>query len=322
MKKFIALLLTVFLILTLAACTGGTKSTTEAEKTSTATKAGQPLNIGIMPSNASIPLVLAKQNGYYEQEGVNVNIQLFKSAQDRNSAFQSGNLDGSISDLLAVALAKDGGFEVKATSQTNGSYKLVVNGKSDIKDIAGLKGKNIAISTNTVIEYSTDAILSDADVKPDEVNKIAVPQIPVRLEMLQNGNVDAATLPEPMASVAIGNGARLLKDSDTLDVNPEVIMFTQSSIDSKTEEIKAFYRAYNRAVEYAQKENVSNYMDVLIKEVSFPDSVRDVLVLPDFKKAALPSEKDCDSVIQWLKDKKLIKSTYKLDDLVDSEFVR
>ena len=44
---------------------------------------------------------------------------------DRDSALQSGNLDGAVSDMLAVAFAKDGGFDVKVTSMTDGSYKLI-----------------------------------------------------------------------------------------------------------------------------------------------------------------------------------------------------
>ncbi|MCR4435689.1 MAG: MetQ/NlpA family ABC transporter substrate-binding protein [Clostridiales bacterium] len=310
MKKIISLIFIASLAAALVSCTGGAK------------KASEPLSIGVLPDVDSIPLILADHNGYFEKAGVKVDIQHFKSAAERDSAFQSGKIDGAISDVMAAALAKEGGFDVKITSMTSGSYKLLASNKSDIKDIAGLKGKNVAISKNTIIEYVTDSALSKVNIKPEEVNKVVIPQIQVRLEMLQNGKVDAATLPEPMASVAIGNGAKLLSSSDKLGINPGVIVFTKKSADSKAEEIKSFYNAYNQAVEYLQKENVSSYIDILIKESGFPESVRGTIVLPSYAKAALPSVSDFDSVIQWLKDKALIKNAYKFDDLVDQRFVR
>ncbi|MBQ5419523.1 MAG: ABC transporter substrate-binding protein, partial [Selenomonas sp.] len=84
----------------------------------------QPLNIGLMPDTDSLPFIVAQEKGYFKEEGLEVNIQQYKSAMDRDSALQSGNLDGAISDMLAVAFAKDGGFNVKVTSFTDGSYKL------------------------------------------------------------------------------------------------------------------------------------------------------------------------------------------------------
>ena len=69
----------------------------------------------------------------------------------------------------------------------------------------------------------TDEILAKDGLKGDDINKVIIPQIPTRLEMLQNGKLAAATLPEPMASIAIYNGGRLLKSSDDLGINPGVI---------------------------------------------------------------------------------------------------
>ena len=67
-----------------------------------------------------------------------MDIQQYKSAMDRDSALQSGNLDGAISDMLAVAFAKSGGFEVKVTSFTDGSYKLIASGSDETEAVETL----------------------------------------------------------------------------------------------------------------------------------------------------------------------------------------
>jgi NitT/TauT family transport system substrate-binding protein len=59
----------------------------------------------------------------------------------------------------------------------------------------------------------------------------------------------------------------------------------------------------------------------LIKETGFPEDVRDMLVLPEYTKAALPSKSNFESVIDWLINKGLIKDAYSYEELIDSSFI-
>jgi NitT/TauT family transport system substrate-binding protein len=307
------------MLLSFTACAKSTNNGNSTTDTNNK-KELQEIKIGILPDLDSIPLIIAEQNGYFDDSVVKITIETFKSAKDRDSALQSGNIDGAISDMLAAAFAAEGGFDVKMTSKTDGSYKLLVNADKGIDSFEKLKGNQIAISENTIIEYATDMMLKEGNLKAEDIEKVAIPQMPVRLEMLQNGKVAAATLPEPLASAAMKNGAVLLNSSDKLGINPGVLLFTTKATMDKSVEIKAFYTAYNKAVDYLNKEDKSKYIDALIEKAGFPADVKDVLVLPQYNKAVLPSEKDFANVIDWLTEKKLIKNSYKYEDLVNSEF--
>lgn len=276
----------------------------------------QPLTIGLMPDTDSIPFILAQEKGYFKEEGLTVNIQQYKSAMDRDSALQSGNLDGAVSDMLAVAFAKSGGFDVKVTSFTDGSYKLVAGKDSGIRDVKDLAGKDVSVSRNTIIEYVTDQIMMKENMASDSINKVIIPQIPTRLEMLQNGKLAAATLPEPMASIAVYNGCRFVTGSDELGINPGVIMFTAKAADSKNAEIQAMYRAYNKAVQYLNEADRSEYIDLVIEEAGFPPAAKEALKLPAYHEAALPKESDVVDCIQWLNSKGLVAETYGYKDIV------
>lgn len=321
MKRFVGIILTAVMLLSFTACANSTNNTNSADSTNNK-KELQELKIGVLPDLDSIPLIIAEQNGYFEASGAKITIETFKSAKDRDSALQSGNIDGAISDMLAAAFAAEGGFDVKMTSKTDGSYKLLVNADKGIDSFDKLKGNQIAISENTIIEYATDMMLKEGKLNGEDVEKVAIPQMPVRLEMLQNGKVAAATLPEPLASAAMKNGAVLLNSSDKLGINPGVLLFTTKATEEKSEEIKLFYAAYNKAVDYLNKEDKSKYIDGLIEKAGFPADVKDVLVLPKYNNAVLPSQKDFTKVINWLFEKGLIKNNYKYDDLVNSEFAR
>ena len=276
----------------------------------------QPITIGLMPDTDSVPFIIAQEKGYFKEEGLEVNLQQYKSAMDRDSALQSGNLDGAVSDMLAVAFAKSGGFDVKVTSFTDGSYKLIASKDSGIKDVKSLAGKDVSVSRNTIIEYVTDQILAKENMDGDSINKVIIPQIPTRLEMLQNGKLAAATLPEPMASIAVHNGCQFVTGSDELGINPGVIMVTAKAVDGKQAEIQAMYRAYNKAVAYLNQADRAEYIDLVIEKGGFPPAAKDALKLPKYHEAALPKESDVTDCLNWLKGKNLISESYSYKDIV------
>ncbi|GKU26546.1 ABC transporter substrate-binding protein [Clostridium folliculivorans] len=313
LKKILALLTSSALVLSLAACS----PVKEGASTSTKTSSKQTLNFGAMSSVDAAVLVIGNEKGYFKKEGVDVNLQTFKNSKDRDAAFQAGNLDGVICDEIAISLYQNADFDVKITGVTNGDFMLIANSKSGIKSVADLKGKSVAISEKTSIEYSLDKILEKNSIDPKEVKKSIVPAIPTRLEMLRNGNIDAALLPEPFASLALKDGGIRLGSAGDINVYSSVTAFTQKSIDSKSSEIKAFYKAYNEAVDYLNNTPVSEYEDTIIKSVGYPADMKGKLNLPKFKKNALPKEADVQAVIDWTVKNGLVKKTLTPKDVMN-----
>lgn len=309
MKKII-LLVSLFLLLACAGC-----GINDGNKSADGNKSLPELNIGMMPDVDSVPFIIAQEKGFFREAGIKVNLQQFKSAVDRDAAFQSGNLDGAVSDLLAVAFAKSGGFEVKVTSYTDGCYRLVAGKGVNVNNLTALQGKDIAVSRNTIIEYVTDCIMASGQMEADSINKIVIPQIPVRLEMLQNGKIAAATLPEPMASIAVYNGCRFITGSDKLGINPGVMVFNAKSVKEKKASLQAMYKAYNKAVDYLNTADKKEYYQMIIEKSSFPAAANEALSLPKYHHAAAPEKKEVDAVMQWMQGKNLIKNRFSYDDL-------
>ena len=305
MKRFLAAALSCLLLL-MAGC--GSQPQEKEKKLS-------KLTIGLMPDTDSIPFIIAAEHGYFAEEGVEVELVPFKSAMERDAALQSGNLDGAISDLLAVIFARSGGFAVHATSYTDGNYNLVAGRNSGIAASANLRGKEIAISRNTIIEYVTDEILAVNGIEEQDVSKVVIPQIPVRLEMLQSGNLAAAVLPEPMASVAVASGSRYVTGSGELGINPGIIVFSDASIQEKEASIRAMYRAYNGAVSYLNNTPRAEYIDLVMEKSGFPAPARDALELKPYRAAGIPAPKDVEEAVHWVKSKDLA-GDYSYDDLV------
>lgn len=316
MKKFnkiIAICLAAMILVSLTACSSSKQSTETDIKKPTKT-----LNFGAMGSVEVIPIIIADEKGYFEKEGINVNVQSFKSAKDRDAAFQSGNMDGVISDLVAISLYQNAGFDVKITGFTDGNFMLIANANSGIKSIKDMKGKSVAISEKTLIEYTLDTLLANNSLEPKDIQKSMVPAMPTRLEMLNTNKVDAALLPEPFSTLAIKDGGILLGSANDAGIYTSVTAFTQESINSKSAEIKAFFRAYNQAVDYVNSTSISEYEDLIIKTVGYPADMKGNIELPKFRKNLLPEEADIQAVIDWAAKYNLLKKELNPKDLVSN----
>lgn len=306
-KKILSILTATSLVFSLTACSSVKGNATVPKKT---------LNFGAMSSIDAVPIVIANEKGFFKKEGVDVNLQSFKNSKDRDAAFQAGSIDGVICDYIAISLYQNADFNVKITGATDGDFMLIAGAKSGIKTINDIKGKSVAISEKTSIEYTLDKILENNCFEPTDVKKSIVPAIPTRLEMLKNNKVDAALLPEPFSSLAISDGGILLGSASNLASYSSVTAFTQKSINDKSNEIKAFYRAYNEAVDYINSTPISEYEATIIKAVGYPDTMKGKIKLPKFKKNTLPTNADVQSAIDWTVKNGLVKKTLNPKDLM------
>ncbi len=277
---------------------------------------GVPLTVGILPDVDSIPLVIADIRDWFREAGAEVELVAFQSPMTRDGALQAGKLDGAVSDLLAAAFARNAGFDVKAVSSTDGAYRLLVSSASGVEEIGGLAGRSVAMSLNTIIEYTTDRMLAAAGFAPDLIEKRAITQIPLRLEMLREGKIDAATLPEPLATAAVDSGARVLASSSDLGINPGVLLFTGEALREKTGAVRAFFAAYDRAVAYLASAPREEYIDELIRRSGLPPAVRGNLPLPEYRPARRPPEREVGEVTAWMLGKGLIAAPIPAADLL------
>lgn len=277
------------------------------------------LNMGVMSSMDYLPLAVAQSNGYFEKEGLTVNLQKFFSANDRDAAIQSGNLDGSILDYTGAAIQKAGGVELFFTSQCDGTFELIVG-----KNVANneLKGKNFAVARNTVVDFCTDIVLQNAGIPQSDVVKSEINKIPLRLEMLRNGKIDMTVLPDPFASIAKADGFQMVTSLKEQGYQVTGIVFTKNAIDTKSDAIEVFYKAYNQAIADLQKKPAADFKDVLVSEIGFPEPVVASVKLPEYQLAKLPEAKDLDAVSTWLKERGLIRAEFDIHTIVNADFVK
>lgn len=274
------------------------------------------LKVGVLPDADSLPLLVADAEGRFAKEGVAVELVPFKTAIERDAALQSGAVDGVVSDLLAAALATQGGFEVRVTSLTDGRYGVVAAPGSGLEKASQLSGVEIGISTNTIIQYAVDSLLSKAGLPSAEIRGLAVPKIPVRMELLLTGQLKAACLPEPLLTAAQVRGARLVAASDDAGLRAGVLLFSKKAVDARQAELKAFYRAYAAAAA-AINADQAKYRPFLVEKAGFPEEVREAYRFVRYERPRLPAEADVRAVLSWMAAKGLLKADIAPASLLD-----
>lgn len=270
------------------------------------------LTIGLMPAVDTAPIFLAAENGYFDELNLDVDIQIYTNAQDRQSALQTGQIDGAMTDLVAVAVNVSGGFDIRATTLTDGMFPLLaVPGAADKSEIS------VGMMEVSVSNFLVDQWLGD----DYEIEKIFINAIPARLEAVISGQMDMGLFPEPIASVGEMKGMQKLIFEAVDGFSPDVMVFTGSALDGKSEEVEKFHRAYDKAVEDIQL-NEALARDIIIRSIpNLNPALRDMMTLPEYHLARLPDEAYLVKIIEWTRTVVDQDLNVEPADLIDSRFV-
>lgn len=275
-------------------------------------KADMQLKVGLMPAVDAAPILYADEQGYFEKQGLKLELEMFTNAQDRQSALQAQSIDGAITDLIAVATNVNSGFPIKATSMTDGGFPVLA--REALSDGEALKVGMMEVS---VTNFLADQWLSDGH----SLDKVFINDIPARLAAIGGGQLDAGIFPEPLASMGELKGMKKLNFAQPGELCPDVLVFTDKALKGKESAIKAFYAAYNQAVDALNQDEEAARSILMAKIPNLSPDIKDKILLPEFTRASLPDEGYLERIISWT-GALVPKLEVKPADLVDSRFVR
>lgn len=261
MRTKIALLLAALLLL--AGC-GGTDSS-EAE--GAAGEAGPTtIKVAHLPSALFAPLYVADAKGYFEEEGLTLELEAIKSGQDGIPLLASGKLDVMVAGFSAGmfnALSSGLEFEIVGSmgistgDPENSPTALEVATSAGISDIKDLKGKKIAAAggSGATGGYLLAQVLSEADLtlKDVEVVNLSNPDMEAALG---NGSIDAALASAPFTTSMEANGVATPIGVPEEGTTGTGVMFGPEY--AGTESAKKFFKALVKGAQDTQGDLSSN----------------------------------------------------------------
>lgn len=256
------------------------------------------LDIGYSRLRISLPVFIAKEKGFFRENGIEANLVMFETAQPLMQALVAGKVD--IAGYTALPITYNGMLRSKKEllflttmiedEEHRISYFLKKKTKdgesSDINSIPDLKGKNIGILPTIAYKAWVEDILRDNGLDPEKdvnIQQIAPPQQP---QALKSGGVDALFTNDPAATTVLelGIGEFL---TDYVEVPKHVInpfpfgSFNVSKewADNNPQLLIALQKSLNEAIDWI--ENNQNDAKLMMAKY-LPEKFKDhVLKYPD-----------------------------------------
>ncbi|GAP18174.1 ABC transporter substrate-binding protein [Levilinea saccharolytica] len=287
----------------------------------------QKVRIAVLPVIDALPIYVAQQEGYFKEQGVEVEIVPVLSAPERDQLMQSGQVDSILTEVVVNMIYNKETPQIKTvrflrtTTVTTPMFRILASKDSGINTVADLAGVPIAISEGTVIEYMTDRVLEKAGMAPTDIAKVAVPKISDRMAFLDSGQVQAAVMPDPLASLSIKNGARVIIDDTSYpEVSHSVLAFRIETLNQQGEAVRKVLAGVEQAVT-AINGDKTRWNGLLAELKLVPEPLLKDYVLPDYPLASVPSEEQFADAMQWAREKGLIQKDLQYADCVDASFL-
>ena len=317
--NFYTILLTFFMIL---AVSGGFDSESRAQQSKNAS-----LKVALLPILDSFPYYVAESEGYFSDSGVVVEAVPVASGLERDQLMQSGAIDGMLNEMITTANFNRSKVQVKSVVSARKAYpdyplfrvlSAPGNSLASTRDLAGVP---VGISKNTIIEYVTDRLLQARGLKAEMIVKKSVPIIPERYQLLLQGQIKAATLPDPLAKSALEAGAgEIVDDSAYPRYSVSVLSFHINSLINKTRQVRLFLKAWDRAAAAINK-NPESFRPLMLKKIRVPKNIQQSYKIPPYPRREVPSAEQWADVMNWMLKKDLLESRLAYKDSITSEFL-
>ncbi|TVX89565.1 ABC transporter substrate-binding protein [Paenibacillus agilis] len=334
-QRAIAIFLVIIMGLTLAAC--GAKEKEASKSSGQAGETAKLRNVKIVldwtPNTNHTGLYVAKEKGYYEQEGLNVDI-IQSTAGDPNTLVGSGEVQFGVSVQESLTQARSQGVPIVSLAaiiqhNTSGFAAPQSKGITTPKDF---EGKNYGGWGSPVEEAILRTVMEQADADYSKVKNVNIGEADYFTAVKRDidfawvfygwTGIEAELRGEPVDMLYMNEFAK------ELDFYTPVIATNEQLIANDPELVKAFMKAtakgYQEAIEKPEEA-----ADLLLKAV--PDLDKE-LVHASQKWLSTKYQEDAprwgeqkrevwDNYTKWLVDNKLMDKSIDVDKAFTNDFL-
>lgn len=271
--------------------------TAENSETETASSESLiPIKVAVAPYLSYAAFYIALEEGYFEQEGIAIEIAQIARSSMAIPALLQGEVDAlgtNLSTAILNAIARDGNAKIVAstaqqlTGQCTYTGILIRKGLLDATDGVLLPEQLPELRFNaspaTLNEYTLNALLQQYGSSYDEVTLLDLPGSSQVVEPLSAGTLDIAVATEPWLTraEAEGIGTVWLSGAEILgDIQTSVFIFGPNLLQSNQDAGVRFMRGYLQGVKQLQEGKTPRNLEILQKYYEMDMATLETLCLP------------------------------------------
>ena len=280
------------------------------------------LKVGHLPVTGHAKFFIAKEEGFFKAEGLDVELVEFANSADGLAALRAGKLDLGAFGTTAPLVHISTGADIRIIGGVMGEDAAIIatpeNAKT-IKTVADLKGKKVA----TVRLATGDAVFRGAleqvglNWKTD-VQIFELKSPPAVLEAVKSGQVDAGVTWGPHDVTAEAQGLKVVIRSRTLQPGHPCCRLTVNAKDlqERPEVWERFVRAFLRAEKFAN-DNHEKTLDDISKYLKLDRAVLQKAYYEGYLDQT--SDPNVDGIVRFWKT--MIKSEFVTSDKDITQFI-
>lgn len=211
-----------------------------------------PLTIAYSTWVGDGPFYIARDKGYFEENGLDVDLKIVDDESTFASLMGSGSVQalGHVIDREVINYSK--GIDetvVLAYDQSSGGDGIVAS--EEIESPADLKGKTVALNKSSTSYFYFLTVLEEAGLKEEDVTIKDMDADSAGTSFVQ-GQVDAAVTWEPWLTNANqrDGGHPLCSSADYPNTIVDVVTMSDSFLKDNPDAASGFVKAWNEAVEW------------------------------------------------------------------------
>jgi NitT/TauT family transport system substrate-binding protein len=214
-----------------------------------------PIRIGYSPFPGHLFLDVAERQGFFQAEGVAVELREFSSFSAAVQAYEAGRLDAlasSFSGLLQLAQRMKGAKAIAVLAYSEGAEGLIA--QPEIRTLDELRGKRIGISPWGVGGYLWARLRERAGLAENEVHLVTLSPADGQRAFLRR-EIEALLTFEPWLTSTVRRArANVLFTSRELPGEiADVLSVQEHLVRERREDCRRLLRAYFRAVDYGRE---------------------------------------------------------------------
>ncbi|MBR3068047.1 MAG: ABC transporter substrate-binding protein [Prevotella sp.] len=233
------------------------------------------LKVAVTPTLDCLPLFIAEEQGWFEREGVSVQLRPYTAQMDQDTALLRQRVEGMTTDRHRIEWLREQGMPVRQVATTSLKWQLISNKTARIRQLRQLDDKMVAMTRRSATDWLCQHIADSVGLKPERLFRIQINDVHVRLDMLRNGIMDAMFLPEPQATVARHDGHYVLLDTDSMGLQMGVIVFSEQVMTDtmRQRQVEQFLKVYQMAADTNAAKGWRTWSQLVAERCGVPKEV-------------------------------------------------
>ena len=304
MKKVFWIIATICLISGCGQSYEETKRITRAQRLKMLREDSAALKVAVLPTLDCLPIYLAKDHQLFDTV-VDIRLKKYTAQMDIDTALTNNRVQLGVTDLVRAERMKKEGADLEYLAMTNAYWQLITNRVARITDLKHLDDKMLAMTRYSVTDMLGELAVDSAKLKPEQVFRIQINDVNVRLKMLENNEMDALLMTEPQAAQARLLKHKVLLDSRKMDLQMGAIVMQGKGMDDKNRkrQMEVFIKGYQAACDSINTFGIAHYRDLIVKYCQVKSESVELLDKNKFVGLAKPRQQDIERAQKWLSKK-------------------